>query len=723
MKTFASAVAGVQGDLDDRGRDEALCFAASVASRKGDAKPATYQTACPDQFEKILAAAGLKSGRDYVMKTKPGHPGLVTWQPTGDTTRFLSSVRAAPAFETLVAAADGEPAEDAPPVPVYSGEPPLGPESLWNALGRALEGNPSVPRVVREIVESRMVAGHKVVLPPVWVIEQLVAPMHQARIDGAPLHTLKPFDPDCRNVLEVPIVRHVKAHETLYGLGLLVEMPPVDMYFRPPTTGDGSNPLQGYFYQDADMAADADNPNALIVASSALLDLTGPQCVQVAAALADGPRAIAKYLANLFTTAFNLNAKVLRISVRSRRACNVDSVPEAVFRVSANPFTSSLAYEDVVVNFVLRLTPSYRSPASASVPELLLANPRPAPRFAGYVPPFAQPPPRNLAFTRGDFGTMWRFALKFWESDRGFPTVSSMSGWLDQHPSASIEAAPVFTRAKFVQFTFLSQLRSVWQASGKPLVVMPGKPPDIIRGVFPMMLAQTDLGWATGRGVLLDATVGAGVLDADGSSDTWKDFLAVPDGDLIPVIVFATNIPADATTDDALDKLRKRLELQAYRAFFNNDKTIVSSTDPVNLVSHRTLNNHFASAVATWVCPTRDFVGAFGVHVEFKTDPHGRLVVLLAFIGSAGRLALALSANACSVAEEFMTVVLTAAEPVTVRARGPGDAGAARDFVGVLVQQGMVDPMVGDHVIGPGPATAAVSRRKYLETGDVYQNN
>lgn len=721
MKTFASAVAGVREDLDDRGRDEALCFAASIASRKGCEKPATYQTACLDQFEKILAAAGLKAGRDYVVKAKPDRPGLVAWQPTAETTRFLASVRAAPEFESIVAAADGDAADAAPPV--YNGEPPINPAALWNALWKILEDNPHVPRIVRETVESRMVAGHKVVLPPVWMLEQLVAPLHPARLDGAPLHMFKPLDPDARNVLEVPIVRHVKPREVLYGLPLLVEMPPVDMYFRAPLTDDEPNPLQGYFYQDADFAAEVDNPKSLIVASSAVLNLDGPQCVQAAATLANGRAAIAMYLANVFTTAFGLNTTVLCLSVRSRRACGPGDVPDVLFRNSKCPFTSQLGPDDVVVNFVLRLSPSYRAPAAANVPELP-GNPNPVPKFTGYVPPFAKvqsrPHPASESLTRKDLGILWRFALKFWETNQCPSTSRGMSKWLESHPSASIESAPAFTRPKFLQFTFLAQLRNVWQASGKPLTTMPGEPPDIVRGVFPMMLTQTNLGWSTGKGILLNASVEADAFDSDGTPGMWADLQAVPDDDLIPAIVFATNIPTDVVAGTGGDALHQRLELQAYRSFFTADKNTVANGDPVELADHGTLCRHVGSDVATWVCGHDVSVPPSGVCVEFKSDSHGRLAVLVAFVGSAGRLALALSAKSCGLVTEFKSAVRAETGSETVTASGPGDVAAAKAFVDILVRQNMIRPAVGDGAVGPGPTVAALQRRRYLES-DTYR--
>lgn len=723
MKTFASAVAEVREGLDDRGRDEALCFAASIASRKGCEKPATYQTACIGQFEKILAAAGLKAGRDYIVKAKPDRPGLVAWQPTAETTRFLASVRAAPAFESIVAAADGGADDATPQTPVYNGAPPVNPSALWNALGKILEGNPHVPRIVRETVESRMVAGHRVVLPPVWMLERLVAPLHQARLDGAPLHMFKPLDPDVRNVLEVPIVRHVKTREVLHGLSLLVEMPPVDMYFRPSESADRPNPLQGYFYQDADFAAEVDNPKSLIVASSAVLDLDGPQCVQAAAALADGGTAIATYIANMFTTAFGVNTRVLCLSVRSHHACDVGSVPDVMFRNPACPFASQLGPYDVVVNFVLRLSPSYLSPAVVDVPEFTV-NPRPAPKFTGYVPPFAgarsgsRPAPGSL--TRKDLGVLWRFAQKFWETDQGVMTRSGMSAWLDSHPSASVEAAPAFIRSKFLQFTFLTQLRNVWQASGKPLAVTPGEPPDIVRGVFPMMLAQTDFGWSTGKGILLDASVASGVFNYDGTPERWVDLQTVPDGDLIPAVVFATNVPADAVAGSAGDALRQRLELQAYRSFFSADKHTVANGDPVELVDYGAVCRHIAPDVATWVCGSSSVVPPTSIHVEFKHGSRGRLVVLVAFVGAAGRLALALSANSCGLATEFEFIVQAAHEPETVPASGPGDTAAAKAFVGLLVRQDRIRPAVGGAAVGPRPIFAAVPRARYL-SADTYR--
>ena len=84
MKTFASAVAEVKADLDDLGRDEALRFAASMSAHvKSRETPSSYQVACPAQFAKILAAAGLDpNGKDFKMSAKDGHPGLVTWSPT-----------------------------------------------------------------------------------------------------------------------------------------------------------------------------------------------------------------------------------------------------------------------------------------------------------------------------------------------------------------------------------------------------------------------------------------------------------------------------------------------------------------------------------------------------------------------------------------------------------------------------------------------------------------
>lgn len=744
MKTFASAVAEVKDDLDDLGRDEALRFAASMSAHvKSRETPSTYQVACPAQFAKILAAAGLDpNGKDFKMSAKDGHPGLVTWRPTVKTSAFLGSVRPAPTFETLVLGASDDPA-DATPTSRYSGPPALSPEEITKRLS-VLARSVALSLAAKEAATDGIVGGHRVVLPPMWLLERLaIANGLQDRLISPPHVLFDPIDVHLRSLIEVPLVRHVHDGEKLFGPGLLVGAPPADMYFNPPpeTSGgptqdaDRSNPLQGYFYQDAEFANEVARPSKMVVASSALLATNGVNGVSVASFLSHGPDRLALYIAAVLAHSTGLNAEVVQISVRSRLG-NMGAEFQENFPSSpiAGPVIRSLCKDDVIVNFVAVLRPpeEYDNPltlvAAMDVGAVTPLPPGVPIRFTEYEPPVLPYKDTNRTdegrvIARRDFGLFWRYAVAKCRNAGG-STYREFGEWAKRNPQATIYAAPNLMRSKFLLLTVCSQLRRFWCKSGKSLSVGPGGALVVVRGAYPAMLTMSDSDWELklADGQRLGQLVLGGKLDdpANPSDETWAALAEVPGGDLNPAVIFTTNIPAAAVDQNNRRELCKTISTQAFTSFFNGSKEL--GREPSDF-TRREANSVFANPdVAAWTLADGDALYRY-VRTDVYVDGHGRLVIAVVFMKSAGRMALMLAARAIGIVKEVFDAATgpESCGPVTIPASGPYDHGAISQCLSALVSGRIIAPVVDADSVrskcSGHPLGTSLSRSDYLDHG------
>lgn len=744
MKTFASAVAEVKDDLDDLGRDEALRFAASMSAHvKSRKTPSTYQVACPAQFAKILAAAGLDpNGKDFKMSAKDGHPGLVTWSPTVKTSKFLGSVRPAPTFESLVLGAADDPA-DATPTSRYSGPPALSPEEITKRLS-VLARSVDLGLAAKKAATDGIVGGHRVVLPPVWLLERLAIENGlQDRLISPPHALFDPIDVRLSSLIEVPLVRHVHDGEKLYGPSLLVGAPPVDMYFIPPpeTSGgsnqdvDRSNPLQGYFYQDAEFANDVVCPSKMVVASSVLLATNEVNGVSVASFLSHGPNRLALYIAAILAHSTGLNAEVVQISVRSRLG-NLGAEFQENFPSSpaAGPVIRSLGMNDVIVNFVAVLRPpaEYDNPmtlaASVDVGAVTQLQPGVPVKFTGYEPPV--PPYRddsrtdeNRVIARKDFGSFWRYAIAKCRNAGG-STYREFEEWAKRNPQATIYAAPNLMRSKFLLLTVCSQLRSFWRKSGESLSVEPGGALVVVRGVYPAMLtiSDSDLELKLADGQRLDQLVLGGKLDdpANPSDETWAALTEVPGGDLNPAVIFTTNIPAAAVDQNNRRELCETISTQAFTSFFNGSKDI--GYEPCD-VTRSDVDHVFSDTnVAAWALADGNASDGH-VRTDVYVDGHGRLVIAVVFTKSAGRMALMLAAKAIGIVEKVFNAATRpeSCGPVTIPASGPHDHEAISQCLSALVSGQIIAPVVDADSVrskySEHPLGTSLSRSDYLDHG------
>lgn len=742
MKTFASAVAEVKDDLDDLGRDEALRFAASMSAHvKSRETPSTYQVACPAQFAKILAAAGLDpDGKDFKMSAKDGHPGLVTWRPTVKTSAFLGSVRPAPTFETLVSNAADDPA-DVTPTSRYSGPPALSPEEITKRLS-VLARSVGLSLAAKEAATDGIVGGHRVVLPPVWLLERLaIANGLQGRLISPPHALFDPIDVHLRSLIEVPLVRHVHDGEKLCGPSLLVGAPPADMYFSPPpeTSGgstqdaDRSNPLQGYFYQDAELANEVVRPLKMVVASSALLATNGVNGVSVASFLSHGQNRLALYIATVLVHSTGLNAKVVRISVRSRLG-NLGAEFQENFPSSqaAGPVIRSLGVNDVIVNFVAVLRPpeEYDNPltlaASMDVGAAAPLPPGVPVKFTEYEPPV---PPyggdirtdEDRVIARKDFGSFWRYAVAKCRNAGG-STYREFEEWAKRNPQATIYAAPNLMRSKFMLLTVCSQLRSFWYKSGKSLSVEPGAALVVVRGAYPAMLTRGDSDWCLADGQRLGQFVLGGKLDdpANPSDETWAALAEVPGGGLNPAVIFTTNIPAAVVDQNNRRELCWTISKQAFTSFFNGSKEL--GREPYDF-TRREADSVFANTdIAAWALADGDASNRH-VRTDVYVDGHGRLVVAVVFTESAGRMALMLAARAIGIVKEVFNAATgpESCGPVTIPASGPYDHGAISQCLSALVSGRIIAPVVDADSVrsqcSGHPLGTSLSRSDYLDHG------
>lgn len=717
MKTFASAVAEVKDDLDDLGRDEALRFAASMSAHvKSRETPSTYQVACPAQFAKILAAAGLDpNGKDFQMSAKDGHPGLVTWSPTVKTSAFLGSVRPAPTFESLVLGAADDPA-DATPTSIYSGHPALSPEEITKRLS-VLARSDDLSFAAKKAATDGIVGGHRVVLPPVWLLERLAIANGLQDRTISPPHTLfDPIDIHLSSLIEVPLVRHAHDGEKLYGPGLLVGAPPVDMYFsQPPETSGGSNqdvdrsnPLQGYFYQDAEFANEVVRPSKMVVASSALLATSGVNGVSVASFLSYGPNRLAMYIAAVLAHSTGLNAEVVKISVRSRlgnlRAEFQENFPSSP---AAGPVIRSLGKDDVIVNFVAVLRPpaEYDNPMNLAAfvdvgvatplqPEVLV-------KFTEYEPPVSpyrgdSQTDEDRVISRKYFGSFWRYAIAKCKNAGG-STYREFEEWAKRNPQATIYAAPNLMRSKFLLLTMCSQLRSFWYKSCKPLLVGPGDARVVVRGAYPAMLtiSDSDLELKLADGQLLGQLVLSGKLDdpENPSDETWAALAEVPGGDLNPAVIFTTNIPAAAVDQNNRLELCETISAQAFTSFFNRSEEL--GREPSDFTSRDAASLFADHSVVEWALADGD-ASARHVRTDVYVDGHGRLVIAVVFTKSAGRMALMLAARDIGIVEEVFNAATKpeSCGPVTIPASGPHDHEAISQCLSALVSGQIIAPVV-----------------------------
>lgn len=742
MKTFASAVAEVKDDLDDLGRDEALRFAASMSAHvKSRETPSTYQVACPAQFAKILAAAGLDpNGKDFKMSAKDGHPGLVTWRPTVKTSAFLGSVRPAPTFEALVLGASDDPA-DAMPTSRYSGPPALSPEEITKKLS-VLARSVDLSLAAKEAATDGIVGGHRVVLPPVWLLERLaIANGLQGRLISPPHVLFDPIDVHLRSLIEVPLVRHVHDGEKLFGPSLLVGAPPADMYFNPPpeTSGgptqdaDRSNPLQGYFYQDAEFANEVARPSKMVVASSALLATNGVNGVSVASFLSHGPDRLALYIAAVLAHSTGLNAKVVQISVRSRLG-NMGAEFQENFPSSpaAGLVVRNLGKDDVIVNFVAVLRPpeEYDNHPTASM-DVGAVTPLPPGvpiRFTEYEPPVTPYRGTNRTdegrvIARRDFGLFWRYAVAKCRNAGG-STYRDFEEWAERNPQATIYAAPNLMRSKFLLLTVCSQLRSFWYKSGKSLSVGPGDALVVVRGAYPAMLTidDSDRELKLADGQRLDQLVLGGKLDdpANPSDETWAALTEVPGGDLNPAVIFTTNIPAAAVDQDNRRELCETISTQAFTSFVNNRKDI--GCEPSD-VTRREADSVFSDTdVAAWALANGDASNRH-VRTDVYVDGRERLVFATVFTRSAGRMALMLAARAIGIAKEVLDAATgpESCGPVTIPASGPYDHEAVSQCLSALVSGRIIAPVVDADSVrskcSEHPLGTSLSRLDYLYHG------
>lgn len=744
MKTFASAVAEVKDDLDDLGRDEALRFAASMSAHvKSRETPSTYQVACPAQFAKILAAAGLDpNGKDFKMSAKDGHPGLVTWRPTVKTSAFLGSVRPAPTFEALVLGASDDPA-DATPTSRYSGPPALSPEEITKRLS-VLARSVALSLAAKEAATDGIVGGHRVVLPPVWLLERLAtANGLQGRLISPPHVLFEPIDVHLRSLIEVPLVRHVHDGEKLFGPGLLVGAPPADMYFNPPpeTSGgptqdaDRSNPLQGYFYQDAEFANEVARPSKMVVASSALLATNGVNGVSVASFLSHGHDRLALYIAAVLAHSTGLNAEVVQISVRSRLG-NMGAEFQENFPSSpiAGPVIRSLGKDDVIVNFVAVLRPpaEYDNPitlaASMDVGAVMPLPPGVPIRFTEYeppVPPYGGDirPDEDRVIARMDFGSFWRYAVAKCRNAGG-STYREFEEWAERNPQATIYAAPNLMRSKLLLLTVCSQLRSFWYKSGKSLSVGPGDALVVVRGAYPAMLTIGDSDWELklADGQRLGQLVLGGKLDdpANPSDETWAALTEVPGGDLNPAVIFTTNIPAAVVDQDNRRELCETISTQAFTSFVNSCKAV--GCEPSD-VTRREADSVFSDAnVAAWAL-SGGSASADQVRTDVYVDGHGRLVIAVVFTKSAGRMALMLAARAIGIVKEVLDAATwpESCGQMTIPASGPYDHGAVSQCLSALVSGRIIAPVVDADSVrskcSGHPLGTSLSRSDYLDHG------
>lgn len=744
MKTFASAVAEVKDDLDDLGRDEALRFAASMSAHvKSRETPSTYQVACPAQFAKILAAAGLDpNGKDFKLSAKDGHPGLVTWHPTVKTSAFLGSVCPAPTFEAIVANAGDDPA-DVTPTSRYSGPPALSPEEITKRLS-VLARSVGLSLAAKEAATDGIVGGHRVVLPPVWLLERLaIANGLQDRLISPPRTLFDPIDVHLSSLIEVPLVRHVHDGEKLCGPGLLVGAPPADMYFSPPpeTSGgsnqdvDRSNPLQGYFYQDAEFANEVVRPSKMVVASSALLATNGVNGVSVASFLSHGPNRLALYIAAVLAHSTGLNAEVVQISVRSRLG-NLGAEFQENFQSSpaAGPVVRSLGVNDVIVNFVAVLSPSVECDnpialyAGVDVDMATSLPPGVPIKFTEYEPlvsPYSgdSRTDEDRVIARRDFGSFWRYAVAKCRNTCG-STYREFEGWAKRNPKATIYAAPNLMRSKFLLLTVCSQLRSFWYKSGKSLSVEPGGALVVVRGAYPAMLTISDSDWELklADGQRLDQLVLGGKLDdpANPSDETWAALAEVPGGDLNPAVIFTTNIPAAAVDRNNRRELCETISTQAFTSFLNGSKEL--GREPSDFTRSEA-NSVFANTdVAAWALANGNASNRH-VRTDVYVDGHGRLVVAVVFTRSAGRMALMLAARAIGIVKEVFDAATgpESCGPVTIPASGPNDHGAISQCLSALVSGRIIAPVVtADSVrsrCSGHPLGTSLSRSDYLDHG------
>ena len=733
MKTFASAVAGVKDDLDDLGRDEALRFAASMSARpQSRAVPSTYQVASPDQFAKILEAAGLVPEEDYRMVAPSGRPGLVTWCPTSRTSEFIASVKPAPVFETLVLFAAGD--DDSPDggrERRYSGQPCLSPEEITTRLSSLAERAKLDPALMHA-VKTGTVNGHRVVLPPMWLLERLAfANGLGEHAKGAPHTLFTAIDPGLDSLVEVPIVRHVRNGEKLHGVNLLVGAPPADLYFSPPSGIDGEwNPLQGYFYQDAEMASEVSNPSKMVVASSALLDLSGANGLSVASFLTHGWPRLGEYIEAVLSRALGLRVTAVCLSVHSNLG---NKGSDLLDRFSAGPragmVVRGLGRRGVVVNFVAVVDSSLAGQAQKFLPSE--ESPTVRIKFTGYAPQIApcespNVPAANRELAWCDLGVLWRFATRLFEQTCGAYTYKDYEEWLKHHPGAVVDAAPTLSRPRTLLMTLFGQLRGVLEKSKLQLVSDSFSPNVLVRGVYPAMFAGDGSEWKTACGRTLGDLVQNGAFDNPKAplSGTWKELTEMPNGVFSPAIILATNVPAKAVKAEEREKFCKLVATQAFTSFFTRSRELLS-VELVDGVNYDLCPTDVKALLAfndeavKWVSGG-GYVHAGETRATVMTDARGRLVVAVAFIRSAGRFALALVAERLRCLETVVKIVTSPSllGPKKIHADRAGDPAAVSACLNALVGANIIEPVVDARYAGGagsrGLPGSSPSRSDYL---------